>query len=367
MQRLPASLLLIPALLYLGACELANHTVQAEQHDANPSEYSGPHIAVLLPLKSGPVSRQADAVRLGILEAAKVHRGTTLPLVIHATGDDPFDVVQAYEKAVRGGAQLVIGPFTRSAVTALAGTQLVTVPTLALSAPEADTVTPPDLYIFGLQVENEAKQVAQVARNQSRRNAMIIASESALSRRLAQAFADEFVRRGGNIQDQFVYTSDSPSLMKLRDSIANGVSDVIFLALDAPRAKLLRSYLGTNIPIFATSLVNTSTEPLANFELSGVYFVDMPWLLALDHPAVMAYARQEQAGVEFQRFYALGIDGYRIAQALLKPGENQGLLDGVTGYITPERDHRFVRELLPAQFTQGGMRILDEATPRSQR
>lgn len=367
MQRLPASLLLIPVLLYLTACELANNAAHAQQRDATAPQYSGPHIAVLLPLKSGPVSRQADAVRLGILEAAKVHRGTTLPLVIHATGDDPFDVVQAYEAAVRSGAQLVIGPLTRSAVTALAGTKLVTVPTLALSAPEVDTMLPPDLYIFGLQVENEAKQIAQVARAQNRRNAIIVGSESALSRRLAQAFVDEFVRRGGNVQDQFLYTSDSPSLMKLRDTIASGVGDVIFLALDAPRAKLLRSYLGTNVAIYATSLVHTSTESLANFELSGVTFVDMPWLLSPDHPAVMAYTRQDQAGVEFQRFYALGIDAYRIAQELLKPGGSQVLLDGVTGYITPERDHRFVRELIPAQFTQGEMRVLDEGAPRTQR
>jgi hypothetical protein len=60
-----------------------------------------------------------------------------LPIVVRATSDESFDVVQAYEDVVRAGAQLVIGPLTRSAVTALAGTVLVTVPTLALSAPEA--------------------------------------------------------------------------------------------------------------------------------------------------------------------------------------------------------------------------------------
>ena len=125
MQLRSASLLLILPLLYLGAGALANHPAQAQQQDAKTPEQPGPHIAVLLPLKSSTIGRQADAVRLGVLEAAKVHRGTTLPLVIYATGDDAFDVVQAYETAVRNGAQLVIGPLTRSAVTALAGTRLV--------------------------------------------------------------------------------------------------------------------------------------------------------------------------------------------------------------------------------------------------
>jgi uncharacterized protein len=348
------------ALLYLGSYALANHQARAEQPSARSPDQPGPHIAVLLPLRSPSVGRQADAVRLGILEAAKVHRATTLPLVVRATGDESFDVVQAYEDVVRAGARLVIGPLTRSAVTALAGTTLVSVPTLALSAPEDESPLPSNLYVFGLQVENEARQVAQLARQQERRNAIVVSSETGLSRRLAQAFVDEFLRRGGTIQDQFQYSSDAASLLKLRDTISNGISDAIFLALDGPRAKLIRSYLGSTVPIFATSMVHTSAQPLANFELNGVYFVDMPWLLSPDHPAVLSYARQEQAGLEFQRFYALGIDAYRIAQDLLKPGSNQTPLDGVTGYITMEKDHRYVRESIPAQFSQGEARALGQ-------
>ena len=319
---------------------------------------------MLLPLNSTSIGRQADAVRLGVLEAAKVHRATTLPVVIHATTDEAYDIVQAYEEAVRAGAQLVIGPLTRSAVTALSGTKLVTVPTLALNAPELESVLPQELYIFGLQIENEAKQLAQLARQQERKTAVVVATDSALSRRLGQAFADEFVRRGGLIQDEFVYTTDAPSLMKLRDSLTSASGTVVFLALDAARARQIRPYLGASTPIFATSLVHTTNDALANRDLNGVYFVDMPWLLTPDHPAVMSYARQEQAGLEFQRFYALGIDGYRIAQDLLRGPPGEAPLDGVTGYITLGRDHRFLRELIPAQFSQGETRVLGEGLSR---
>ena len=38
--------------------------------------------------------------------------------------------------------------------------------------------------------------------------------------------------------------------------------------------------------------------------------------------------------MEFQRFYALGIDAYRIAQELLNPRPEHSPLDGVTGFIT---------------------------------
>ncbi len=342
----------------MGVCALANRDADAQTDDSSAVVESGPQIAVLLPLKSPSIGRQADAVRLGILEAAKVDRGTTLPVVIHATTDEPFDVVNAYESVVRAGAQVVIGPLTRSAVTSLAATSLVTVPTLALSAPDADAIAPADLYVFGLQLENEAKQIAQLARRLGRRGAIVVASETALSHRLEQAFSEEFQRQGGTIKDQFDYTNDPPSLLKLRNSIANRIGDMIFLALDDRRSKQIRSYLGSNVPIYATSLVHTSTEPLANFELNGVYFVDMPWLLTPDHPAVLSYTRQEQAGLEFQRFYALGIDAYRIAQDLLKPSSSHAALDGVTGTITLARDHRFVRESIPAQFSQGEAHVL---------
>jgi outer membrane PBP1 activator LpoA protein len=360
MQRSTTSRLLLLPLLYWCGWLIATGLAIAQTPSPDPASQTGPHIAVLLPLKSASIGRQADAVRLGVLEASKVHRATTLPLIVHATGDDAYDVVQAYEEAVRGGAQLVIGPLMRSAVTALSGTKLVTVPTLALNAPEVDTAIPPALYVFGLQVENEAKQVAQLARKQSRRNAVIVASDAPLSRRLAQAFADEFVRHGGTIQDEFAYTSDTPSLMKLRDSLAAGFGDVIFLALDATRARLIRSYLGNSTPIFATSMVHSSNDPLSSHELDGVYFVDMPWLLTPDHPAVMSYSRNDQAGLEFQRFYALGIDAYRISQELLRGSQSAAPIDGVTGYITLGRDHRFLREPIPAQFTQGEMRLLGE-------
>jgi outer membrane PBP1 activator LpoA protein len=139
---------------------------------------------------------------------------------------------------------------------------------------------------------------------------------------------------------------------------------VIFLALDAQRARLVRSYLGGAQAIFATSLVYVSADPLANFELNGVYFVDMPWLLSPDHPAVLAYARQAQSSLEFQRFYALGIDAYRLAQDLLKATIGRATLDGVTGTISPAREHRFMRESLPAQFNQGETRTLSDTLRR---
>jgi outer membrane PBP1 activator LpoA protein len=358
MHRIRVYLICLTALLYLGGARLAIGQLPDAREPSGPLQ--GPHIAVLLPIKSATVGRVADAVRRGVLEARRVHAGTGLPVVIVATGDDPFDTTQAYERAVQTGAQMVIGPLTRSAVSALASSNLVTVPTLALNAPEVDIPLPANFYLFGLQVENEARQIARMAARQGHRRPLVVVSDSPLSKRLADAFYEEWAILGHQKPEQFAYTTDVDSLTNVRDALAVGSTDMVFLALDARRAKLIRSYLGLSMPVYATSMVNTSTAPLANYELNGVYFVDMPWLLQPDHPAVLSYERPDpaQTTVEFQRFYALGIDAYRIAQALQKPYPDYQPLDGVTGLISIEPDHHLTREAVPALFVGGDIRVL---------
>jgi outer membrane PBP1 activator LpoA protein len=348
----------------LGGATLTTQQAAA-QTEPQPVE-QGPHVAVLLPLKSPALGRVADAVRRGVLEASRVQPNPGLPVVVVATGEDPFDITQAYERAVRAGAQMVIGPLTRSAVSALAGSNLVTVPTLALNAPENDVILPGNLYLFGLQVENEARQIAQLAAAQGRRRALIVIGDSPLSKRLSDAFKREWTQRGNIVEEEFQYTTEVASLSKLRDTLTVGTADMVFLALEAKRAKLIRSYLGLSMPVYATSMVHTSAAALANYELNGVYFVDMPWLLSPDHPAVLSYERPDpsQGNMEYQRFFALGIDAYRIAQTLLKPEPDYQPLDGVTGYITVDREHRLARELIPAQFVQGETRVLSDLLPR---
>jgi len=88
-------------------------------------------------------------------------------------------------------------------------------------------------------------------------------------------------------------------------------------------------------------------------DLAGVRFLDMPWLLQPDHPAVMVYPRPAFGGaVELDRFYALGIDAFRIARSLLA-GKSEAALDGVTGRLTLGRDRHYVRALTAAQFNDG--------------
>lgn len=363
MQRVPALVSLLLSLLYLAALTPANATTQDEP-SSTPQE-SVPHIAVLLPTKSGPFTRAADAVRRGVLEAQRVQNEPDLPLVVYETTDDPFDVVKVYREAVAGQARFVIGPLTRSAVSALANSLALPVPTLALNAPEADTVLPDGMFVFGMQVEHEARQVAALAHQRGFRRAMVVRAPSSLSQRLAQSFAQEWSAGGGEIVREEEISSDPALLATLRDAAASAAPEVVFLALDAQLGRLARAYLGQSVPIYGTSLLHAGFEPLARIDLNGVTFVDMPWLLLPDHPAVLSYAHPDtaQLPMEMQRFYALGIDAFRIALDLIRTDANLTGIDGVTGRISMDRDRRLVREPVAAQFVQGDTRVFEGVRP----
>jgi outer membrane PBP1 activator LpoA protein len=322
-----------------------------------PPIVQGPHLALLLPLGSKAFGMHAEAVRDGFLAAARAQGGAALPVNIYSVGDDPQQAVETYIKALGLGARVVVGPLTRNGVTALAESATVMVPTLALNVPEGRIPAVPEFYMLSLQAETEARQVAQLAWQDGRRNALTVMGETTLLRRIHQAFVEEFTRLGGTHLAALPFTTDPDGLVRIKKAadaaIDTETADMAFLALDLTRARLSRAYLST-LPIYATSQVHPgNTGPLVAFDLAGVRFLDMPWLLQPEHPLVMVYPRPDyDESVEFSRFYALGIDAFRIATMLLagKPGET---FDGVTGRLTLGHDSLFVRALTAAQFTDG--------------
>lgn len=131
---------------------------------------------------------------------------------------------------------------------------------------------------------------------------------------------------------------------------------MVFLATNAETARMIRPYLDIALPVYATSQVfNGNTDTLTNYDLNDVRFVDMPWLLQPDHPAVMIYPRPKPAPApDMERLYALGIDAFRLLQAILNGTIASALpLDGVTGRIYLSGSQQFQREAVPALFKQG--------------
>lgn len=309
---------------------------------------SVPHIALLLPLKSPVFAKAADAVQQGFLAAAgKQSKG--LPVRVYPCNDESTEIVALYRQALQAGAVAVAGPLTRNGVAALAANPDITTPTLALNLLEGTRTD--HLFFFGLPGEAEARQSAQRATAAGLLSATIVSTNTPLSRRLALAFKDDWERAGGIVQSEIVYTGDPAPLKELPQEPGNSV----FLAAEADKARLLRPYINSTLPVYTTSQVfSGNNHTLTNYDLADIRFVDMPWMLQPDHPAVMIYPRSATPLTpDMERLYALGIDSYRLLQVTLAHDEDRALpLDGVTGKITLT-GHTFQREAVLAIMRQG--------------
>jgi outer membrane PBP1 activator LpoA protein len=316
------------------------------------------HVALLLPLQSPSFGRHAEAVRQGFVAAARLAAKDAPPVRIYPVNEENLNVLTVYEQALEAGARIVIGPLTRAGVGALAASTLVNVPTLALNTLEPGAPQPARLFLFSLSVESEARRIAQIARDDARRNAFVIADDTPLGRRMRQAFVQEFARGGGMIAAEYQFSAEPAALGKLRQAVALGVADMAFLALDPAAAAKTRPYLGNTLALYGTSRINGGTAAARDINL--VRFTDMPWLLQPDHPAVMVYPRvQFGDAVDFDRLYAFGIDAFRIGLEMLKQTRNP-VIDGVTGRIRLGADQQFEREPLIAQFSDGKILVIVE-------
>lgn len=319
---------------------------------AKANEKIVPHIALLLPLKSPAFKSAAEAIQQGFQAAADMEMELSgkLPVQVYGCSDEEKEIVALYRGAIAAGARAVVGPLTRSGISILAKEQDIPVPTLTLNILEE--IQAGQLYFFGLAAEAEAKQVAQLAKQQGFRKAIVIATRAQLSKRLQFAFENEWNESGGTLLNEIEFNGD----LSVFKTVTNMVDTAVFLAVNAEKARLIRPYLPNKLPIYATSQIFLgNNDTLNNYDLNNIRFVDMPWLLQADHPAVMIYPRSARPlSADHERLYALGVDAFRLIQLLMAGRIDDALpLDGVSGYIKLN-GRTFQRTAIPAVFSQGG-------------
>ncbi len=335
-------------ILYGALGLIASASVPALAQSPTPPGVDAPHIALLLPVDSGTFRRHAEALRDGFLAASQLPDPPSLMIRVYPVGEDPKQALASYQQALNTGARLVIGPLVRAAANAVAASD-IRVPTLLLNAPEGLLPYRPNLYVISLQIEAEARQAAQLAYNEGRRNAYTVVSDSLVLRRVHQAFVDAFVKLGGKHAGEFRYNTSAAELDRLREAAASKTADMAFLALDARQARGVRAALDPLALYISSQGYTADAGTIAG--LSGVRLLDMPWLLQHDHTAVMIYPRQNFDDPDLERLYALGIDAWRIGQAMLAR-HTEITLDGVTGKLTLGRDRQFTRELVVQRMGQ---------------
>jgi outer membrane PBP1 activator LpoA protein len=347
------------ALLASVACTSGTHALaQTAPAIDSTQPIAAPAIALVLPNQQGIFAASAEAVRQGFFAAHKVS-GSSATIQVIEVGDNVEQVGSALAAARDRGVRVAVGPLRRDEVNAIVEGGRAVLPLVTLNFPDRDAGAPSTMIAFSLSAEAEADRVVQIALASfinlrpgvsTGARVMVLAGAGALERRVAQAYINA-LRAAGEVSATVEATP--AALSQLGRQFETGNYDAVFLALGAREASLVRPRIPRGISVFGTSLLNVGDpagSPVASalaFDLEGVRFVDMPWLLQPDHPAVMVYPPPGRAmTLETARLYALGIDAFRIAQVWMK-GELRFEVDGVTGRLRVDRAQSVRVERIP--------------------
>ena len=319
---------------------------------------AGTDALVLLP-SGGRFGIAGDAVREGIQAAYDADRSGNRPtLNFRSSG---------FDAGVDAGADLVIGPLEKPSVATLAARSSLPVPTLALN--RSDGGSTENLFQFSLAPEDEAINVANHAWTSGLKSAALLYPTGGFGDRLADAFRGQWRTLGGRIAAQQAYPSGESSYSRTAAALlADGKADFIFLVATDKDVQTIYGALreaGARMPVVATSHVyDGDFNPSRDAALSGLYFVDIPWIL--DNQRSDALSRKAlrdklpNVNGPMARLYAMGIDGYRLAPRITDMGNNLGtFFPGETGGLTVDSIGQIRRQLLLAQFTTGGPRLQD--------
>lgn len=346
-------------------------------------------IALLLPLE-GPFKGAASAVRDGFLGAwYSNNREDFQPSVrIYNTGAAAERIRSIYEQAGREGAQMIVGPLHKEAVNALARSDELSIPVLALNYASTEEAYRSNFFQFGLSPEDEAVQVAERAWLDGYQHPLVLHPNNPWGKRVALAFQDRWEQLGGRILEVLAYDPNKNdfsdpirSMLNLDESDQRRRAlsrlfgevlehtprrrqdaDFIFLSGEKEQARQivpqLRFHHAGDLPVYSTSHVFAGVVSRKDRDLNGLRFGDMPWVLpgkrktdALKQSIQKAWPTES---ARHMRFYALGIDAFNLIvnmNQLLSVRSSSA--DGETGQLFVDDQNRVYRRINWVYFKNG--------------
>ena len=328
-------------------------------------------IALLLPLSSS-LAGASEAVIGGAM--SQLYRlfpdPNRRPAIVAIDSDQYDDAASAYQGAIDSGADMVIGPLTKTAVTSLSRLQNRAIPIIALNQIEDLSSHNPQQWLsFSLSPEDEARQIADIAFGQSCREAIAVGMDNPRGRRLFEAFKARWGEHGGRLQGALLVDDPADTNQAMGKLLGSGSSDnriraiesafdlpldargrgrndfgcIFMLAPDPDVARtwrpLLIFHMTGDIPVFATSAINDGLKDPRNRDLNGVLF--------LEAPAMLPPGNSDRLG----RLRALGRDALTLAQHWEQiETTEQWVLRGETGFLRRRPDGSIERALELATF-----------------
>jgi outer membrane PBP1 activator LpoA protein len=350
--------------------------LEAMQNDVAPQLRFPAQVALLLPL-SGRLSDAGESLRDGFMAAYYQQDAASRPLVrIYDSSPDP---AVAYRRAVADGAGFVVGPLGKENAAAVKAAADGRVPTLVLNFLPDGEATPPRFFQFALAPEDEARQVAERLLAEGRRTGVALVPGGEWGARVLAAFQATFSAGGGTLLTTRTFAAtttdfsealvdilgfeDSQRRERALVAVVGGPLQFqprrrddlqfVFFAGQPVQGRLVRPQLkfhyAGDLPVYSISDV-FDPSPVANQDLEGVAFVDVPWMIA-DDPAI-AELRATVGQLwptnarRRSRLFAMGFDSWRLIGELERaPGAVNEPIAGMTGRLTVDDTGRVRRGL----------------------
>ena len=325
-------------------------------------------VAVFLP-QTGSLAPLAKAIKAGIdtQRASLLSAGQPAPEV------DYYDTASAsiddlYAQAQAKGDQVVIGPLDKEAVTALEARGGVTLPTLALNYGNSVQNATHSLYEYGLSAEDEARQAAQYASDAGLSQASLLTPDNDWGRRVEEAFRQQWQYQNHTVTTSVHYAPSAPVSSSVKTLASAGRPQLVFMFAMPEYARQVPPFLKylhlDNLPVYATSHVYTGRSNTSqDSDLNGVLFPNIPWYLpelysdSSPMPYKDSYQRLNgdgKASITMLKLNAMGVDAYELALRLAHFNDTpNSTLEGATGTLHLDANHRFQRQLPWARFQQG--------------
>ncbi len=352
-------------------------------------------IALILPLQDEQLGVYGRAIRDGFIAGyyfeKGAHKGSQkgsqknqaprLDSVIKVFDSSQADIIDLVKRAKSEGAEMIIGPLERDKITQLAR-QKLDIPVMALNRTDRKARSR-NFYQFGLAPEDESIQLAEQIYDTGLLRGLIIAPDTDWGQRNVDAFSERFLALGGLLIDTARFTSqrDYSELVKsllnidlseLRAQTLHQVTnqsfqfkarrrqdiDFVLLLANHVQAKginpTLAYFYAEDVPVYATSHVHElSTSRIDTIDLKGIKFCDIPWkLTTIDPVQRIIQETWPAAATRLARFYALGLDAYRLYPRLEVAGASTHIF-GATGVLELNSDNVIQRRLSWGKFKDG--------------
>jgi hypothetical protein len=298
----------------------------------------GTAIVLVLPLESAVYGRAAAAVRAGFVAAADAAR-TPIRVVGHADGKP----LSGFAEARQLGARVVVGPLVRDDLRALATADAELPTTLALNQLDEGLPLPERVYALSLAIEAEGRQLARLVHAQGAQRVAVITDDVPLQKRFASAFLGEWLLQGGGAPATFRFDRGADPLTRLRRDLIQAPPDAVLLAVDGNDVALVKQFVGT-APTYTSSQANDRLQQESQRDLDELQFVELPWIADPGSAALDGLPRGNYSSAALERLYALGIDAFRVARALVDGPPAKLEFDGATGHLTLGDSRVFARE-----------------------